>query len=198
MSSFNLLSMDKLLMLLSQVFKKKSWKFIHVFLFLGVPDPQVADQCFTGILYALFLVCDGVYDVCHVGRKAVLTLMCFCCRRIRGGVEAADAVWTTETPAQTQRTLPVSTVWISTCYSHTVRVYWQESLTELQFSLNPEHLPCTVAGPRCSHSQLLRHWCVLPHLISFLERVVVHPVQLLMNELSSDTIVTEGHTYTTY
>lgn len=47
---------------------------------------------------------------------------CFCvCRRIWGGVEAATTVWTTQTPAQTQRTLPLAAVWVSTCYSHTVR-----------------------------------------------------------------------------
>lgn len=49
-------------------------------------------------------------------------LMCFCNRRIWGGVKAASAGWTTKTPAQTPRTLPISTVWISTCYSHTVRL----------------------------------------------------------------------------
>lgn len=70
--------------------------------------------------------------------KTVLMLMCFCFRRIWGGVKAADTVWTTETPAQTQRTLPVSTVWISTCYSHTVHICSQEFLMVPQFSLNPD------------------------------------------------------------
>lgn len=54
--------------------------------------------------------------------KNLIETICLCSRRVRGGVEAADALWRTKTPAQTQRTLPVSTVWIFTCHSHPVRM----------------------------------------------------------------------------
>lgn len=102
-----------------------------------------------------------------------VTPVCLCCRRVRGGVKAADAVWTTETPAQTQRTLPVSTVWISTCYSHTVRVYRPEPPTQLQFSVNPDYCWAQsgpkrwVNGPCYSHFSAVPPWMYEGYSVNF-------------------------------
>lgn len=52
---------------------------------------------------------------------------CLCSRRVWGRVETANTLWRTKTPTQTQRTLPVPTIWIFTCYSHPVCIKLQEA-----------------------------------------------------------------------
>lgn len=73
----------------------------------------------------------------------------------------------------------------------------------------PRHLPCTVKNELLGKLSLLqafsviRQWYVLSlqgpsHCHSPLDRVVVPPSQLLMNEFSGDSTVREGHMYTPY